>query len=224
MKTIVLLLGMAVCSPLYAQYSYASGGAFSFGVQSFPTAELLNLTPDAPELNATNLSFGGYGMWQIKRFVVGFKGAGIYGPSEEFDGLKYTTQAGYWSLDLGYKVINRDALSLYPVLGVGWGGLTYTVASMQEAVPTVPIEFNSAEFEWSGLVLDVGVRVEKLFGLKKTEKGQGGGFYGLELGYMFSPATDEFETAGGVDVMGGPEYGLNGFYARLLIGGLGGKP
>jgi len=223
MKHFMLILWVSAATALQAQYSYSSGGAFSLGVQSLPTSELLSLTPDAPELNSTNFSFGGYGIWQIQRFMVGFKGAGIYGSTTEQNGLDYRVQGGYWSLDLGYKVINRDRFGLYPLIGIGLGGVTYSVASQQDINLTVPVSFNNATFDWSGVVLDIGLRAEHLFGLKETNGQKGGGFYGLELGYMVSPANSDWKTAGGSRIVGAPDYGLNGFYARLLIGGMGGK-
>jgi len=223
MKKILFASSVLLSLGLSAQYSYSSGGAFTFGVQSSATDPLLELSPGAPDLSAVQFSFGGYGVWQVQRFVFGFKGAGLYGPSASANGLEYSAQSGYWSLDLGYKVINRDRFGVYPLVGIGWGGTKYSVASDQDLAITTPIAFNSVEYQWSGLVIDLGLRAEHLFGFKQNESGKGGGMFGLELGYMFSPGNADWKTLGGGSVTDAPDYGLDGFYARVLIGGMGGK-
>ncbi len=223
MKKILLLSFALACATVNAQYSYSSGGAFTFGVQSSDADPLLALSPGAPDLSSVHFSFGGYGAWQFQRFMIGFKGAGLYGPTASANGFEYSAQSGYWSLDLGYKVINRDRFGLYPLVGIGWGGSTYSIAADQDYVVTDPIAFNSVEYQWSGLVLDIGLRAEHLFGFKQMERGKGGGMFGLELGYMFSPGNSDWKTLGGGSVIDAPDYGLDGFYARVLIGGMGGK-
>lgn len=216
-----LALFATVCAQ--AQYSYSSGGAFSLGMQSIPTAELAMLSSGAPELNASNFSFGGYGVWQIKRYMIGFKGAGIYGNEVRSNNLAYKVQAGYWGLDLGYKVINKDKFGLYPFVGLNYGGLTYSVASTQDYVVSNPPILDVAEFNWSGFLLDIGLRAEHLFGFQKKGEGQGGGLIGLELGYMLAPAGGNWETRSGAAVVGAPDYAMDGLYVRLLIGGMGGR-
>lgn len=224
MKTLLRLsFALLFIVPAQAQYSYSSGGAFSLGIQSIPTAELAMLSPAAPELNATNFSFGGYGVWQFNRYMIGFKGAGIYGSEVRSNNLAYNVQAGYWGLDLGYKVINKDKFGLYPFVGLNYGGLTYSVASTQEYVVRTPTALDMAEFNWSGFLLDIGLRAEHLFGFQQSGEGQGGGLVGLELGYMLAPAGGNWETRSGASVVGAPDYAMDGFYVRLLIGGMGGK-
>ncbi len=210
-----------------AQYSYASGGAFSFGVQSFPAADLQGFFPNSPELNSVNFSFGGYGYWQFNKWMFGFKGVGIYGNSVSRDNIKYSAQGGYWSADFGYKVINRDRFGLYPILGIGFGGLTYTIANQTSFnAAGFPPVFNKLDLNWSGAALiDIGVRAEHLFSFKSDGNNKGGGFVGLELGYMMALGEGKWEIdqASAWPESSSPDFGLNGFYARLLVGGMGGK-
>jgi hypothetical protein len=223
MKRIYSFLFVIFSTTTFAQYSYSSGGAFTFGVQSLPASDLAGFFEQTPELSNTSFSFGGYGVWQVKNFMFGFKGAGVYGAPVEENGLQYRHQAGYWSADIGYKIINRDKFGFYPLIGIGYGGVSYSISSTEDIDVSTGQVLNGGDFNWNGLVIDVGFRAEHLFGFKSAGSGKGGGILGLEAGYMFSPQGSDWTTNGGGDIIGGPDFSMNGFYARLLIGGMGGR-
>jgi len=225
MKLYITILFCIIAFTVSAQYTVGGGGAFTIGTQLLPTAELQQFNSGSPELPSSNISIGGYGYWQIKSVVFGFQGGGFYGSTVEQGNLQYGQGGGSFSINLGYKIINTDKLGIYPVLGIGGGGIGYRITQTGDIAvsPDQGVTPYSAEYNWSSVLFDVGVRVEKIFGYESGDCGKGGGLVGLELGYMLSPSSDKWETAAGASVNNAPEYSLSGFYARLLIGGFGGE-
>ncbi|MDZ7846460.1 MAG: hypothetical protein U5L96_06675 [Owenweeksia sp.] len=43
---------------------------------------------------------------------------------------------------------------------------------------------------------------------------------GLELGYLYNFPSSDWSYSGG-DVTNGPDFGLQGFYVKLIVGGFG---
>jgi hypothetical protein len=177
-------------------------------------------------LPTTAPTFGGYGFWQIQNYVIGFKGYGFNMSSRSGNNLEYSASGGAWSLNLGYKVINKDKFGLYPFIGFGYSGITYSIASTlgeDISIPVTTPSFNNAEYQWNNFMAELGLRVEHFFGYKGNEESGGGGIVGLEVGYQFTPVHGDWSTKGGAGISGAPNYDMGGFYASVLIGGFGGK-
>ena len=209
-----------------AQYTGGGGGAVSLGIQTLSTSEFTAFDPNAPELNQMATSIGGYGYFQVNNWLFGFKGAGNSSAKQIVGDYEYSAGSGYFLLDFGYKVVNKQKLFVYPFVGVGWGGASYSIDSkftinLDDPNNQRPVIY-SGKYNWSNVVFDAGVRVEQLFGIKTRGAETGGGLIGLEAGYMFSPTNTNWRTNANATINGAPEYNMNGFYARLLIGGFGG--
>ena len=228
MKRIVFsLLLLSITTLLSAQYTRGGGGAFSFGMQTWSLDGLDAFAPNGPTLPSNNLSWGGYGYWQFNDWVVGFKGAGIYGRERLDDTYAYNMQGGHFMLDFGYKVINNQKFGLYPFAGVGWGGAGYSIdekwtINLSESGVNKPVLY-SGSYNWSNAVFDVGFRIEQLFGLKQKGEETDGGLIGLELGYMFTPTSNDWRSNTNATIIGAPDFNMNGFYARVTFGGFGGQ-
>lgn len=210
-----------------AQYTRGGGGAFSFGMQTLSTAEFKSFDPNAPALNDAAFSFGGYGYWQFNNWLFGFKGAGVYGTKQISGDYEYSNSGGYFMLDFGYKVVNKQKFFVYPFVGVGWGGAGYTINSKFSINLDDPDNEKPAiyagNYNWSNVVFDAGIRIEQLLGLKTEGDETGGGLIGIEVGYMFSPTSTDWRTNTNATIIGAPEFNMNGVYARIVLGGFGGK-
>ncbi len=226
-KSIIVFVFIVSCFISHAQYTQGGGGAFSFGMQMLPVDGLRAFAPEGPAVSETNFSWGGYGYWQKNNWVLGLKGAGVYGRELIDDLYTYKVTGGYFMLDFGYKVINKEKFSLYPFFGFGGGGVIYNVISkfsidLADQGTDKPVLYNGA-YNWESLVFDIGFRVEQLFGLKQKNSDTGGGLVGIEVGYMFTPTSNDWRTVSNATIINAPDYNMNGLYARILIGGFGGK-
>jgi hypothetical protein len=228
MKNVFFVLAFSAISIVTnAQFTRGGGGAFTVGMQMWPVDELKAFAPDGPTISTNSFSLGGYGYWQFNDWIFGFKGAGIYGSEKLDDNYSYRMTGGYFAVDFGYKVVNSNKFFVYPLIGIGWGGVGYNISekfSLDLANPdaTKPVIYGG-EYSWSNVVFDVGVRIEQLFGVRSDENGSGGGLVGIEVGYMFSPSSSDWRTSTNATINNAPEYSLNGLYARVVIGGFGGS-
>ena len=209
-----------------AQYTKGGGGAFTIGAVFLPVDELRAFSPgQTPRLSAANTSIGGYGYWNIKNFVVGFKGSGFYGPVAEDNTYSYSRGGGMFTVDFGYKLMNEDQIAVYPTIGIGAGGFGYTISerrSIDLQSDNTPVLYQGS-YNWDSVILDFSIRSEKIIGFQSGDCGKGGGMLGIELGYLWSPESDNWKTSAGSDIQNAPSYSMQGFYARLLIGGFGGE-
>ena len=224
MKHFLLLALLALSTTTYSQITRGGGGAFTIGMQMLPVDELLQFHPEAPKMSTSNIWLGGYGYFQFNRFIVGMKGGGFYGSEQTDVNYSYRMGGGMFAVDLGYKVLHTESYSLYPVLGIGGGGIGYSISDRADVTlgsDNTPI-LNEASYNYGSVLFDIGARFEKSFGYESGDCGAGGGMVGLELGYMFSPSKDKWTTSSGASVINAPDYSMNGFYIRLLIGGFGG--
>ena len=226
MKHFLILLFCLISTLSFSQITRGGAGAFVIGTQILPSEELkaFNFLGEGPELSTANISIGGYGYWQLNSFVIGMKGSGFFSSEQTDERYSYRRGGGMFAVDFGYKVINNDKLSLYPLIGIGGGGMTYSISDRRDVLldtgENPPIY--QGTYSIANVLFDVGVRLEKSFGFESGDCGKGGGMVGLELGYLISPSTDNWKTASGASVVNGPDYSLSGFYIRLLVGGFGG--
>lgn len=223
MKKVVFLLAACAFLNVSAQYSKASAGAFGFGVQTIDTSPLRQFNTQAPTLSEAGFSFSGYGYYQFSDFLAGFSFGGVYSnEASDADNL-YSYAAGYFTLDFGYKIINRNKWALYPILHGGYAGLAYSTESTKAVtVGGETPQFTGVTYNWDNLVYGASLRFERYLGMKEQCDGQkGAGLLGFEVGYLTSPSSADWTTTGRAAVIGAPEYKLNSFFARITLGGFG---
>jgi hypothetical protein len=226
MKKIILLLTLSLSVTAFAQYKRAGGGAFSFGVQTLETAGLRQFYTGAPTLSTANFTFGGYGYAQFNNLLIGFSGAGVYGNEVEDAENVYYFSGGNFALDFGYKVINKQKWSLYPMVNLGIGGVGYTISQKAEIAVGggEVVTFNNANYTWGNVMYGVGVRFERYFKFKDDcDGGKNAGLFGLEAGYINSPNNADWMAGSRTFISGGPDFSFESFYVRLTFGGFGGK-
>lgn len=220
-KYIYLVFALYLAANLQAQSYKGSGGAFSIGVQSLPSAELPRVSADEVDLSGVGFNFGGYMYWQLDKLTLGVKGYGLFGGEKEINDLSYTLGGGAVLAEVGYKLIYAEKHALYPFVGIGYGGMDYRIVNESDVdlggTPAGPL-YNAAEFRWDGLVYDAGLRWE--YYLAYDDEEPSAGFLGLELGYQFSAPNNKWETGGGGALRGVPnDFDMNGWFLKLTLGG-----
>lgn len=127
---------------------------------------------------------------------------------------------GYGMFDIGYLVYSKKGLSVYPMLGIGGGGLTFKVA--EESTPSFAELLDdpkrSVELNYGGMLLNVSLGVDYLIKMAEDETGAGGLIIGFQAGYMLAPFTHDWKMETN-DVTGGPDIGFNGPYVKIMFGG-----
>jgi hypothetical protein len=69
-----------------------------------------------------------------------------------------------------------------------------------------------------GFMLSGGIGVDYLLKLGEDKYGYGGLIFGIRAGYTQSFFTSGWEM-GDIDIYGGPDTGISGFYIRFTVGG-----
>lgn len=176
------------------------------------------------KLSDNFISLGGGGHGIIGRVIIGGEGHGLIGRETTSGSYKTSIGAGYGFFNFGYIVYSSKRLSVYPLLGLGGGGMSL------EIIEREPISFDevldnpkrSAELSICGFLLNLALGIDYLLKLGGDEKGEGGLVFGLRIGYTLTPIKGSWEMDG-IDISGGPEIGITGPYIRLMIGGGGRK-
>lgn len=233
MKTIMaILLTIGLCtSGGYAQNKDMPGpatmgsGGFHVGYGNFDVSDLQSfLQTDFRRLSDQHLILGGHGHGMRGKFVIGGSGSGIIGKSITGNSMKVSAGGGYGTFDVGYLIVNKQSLKIYPVIGFGGGGFSVNI-SRNEDVSMDDIRDNPAReinISKGGFIFNLSVNLNFIPELKydAEENSYGGFMTGLRVGYLYQPASSDWQFAGG-DVTNAPDFGLNGPYVTMVIGGFG---
>lgn len=172
------------------------------------------------KLSDNFISFGGGGHGIINRVIIGGEGHGLIGKETTSGSYKTSLSAGYGFFNLGYLVYSKGDLHVYPLLGLGGGGMSLKI--VERGAPSFDEVLDdpkrSAELSTGGFLLNVALGTDYLLKLWGDEKGEGGLVFGLRIGYTFAPIKGDWEMDG-IDISGGPKVGITGPYIRLMIGG-----
>jgi hypothetical protein len=171
------------------------------------------------------VSFGG-GCFHRKdsRWMIGGEGHFLF--VEEQDATiasgnyKTSLSAAYGFFNLGYLAILKGGLNVYPVFGIGGGGMWLKIA--EDSFDKILENPNQgSELSTGVFLLNLALGTDYLLKLKEDEKGESGLVLGVRVGYTYAPFKEDWETSG-IQIAGGPELGITGPYVRFMIGG-GGK-
>jgi hypothetical protein len=178
-----------------------------------------------PSMGENYLTLGGAGYGARGRFLIGGEGHALLGGSESAVGgaRKLTVSGGYGMFRVGYLVLTRDALDVFPLFGIGGGGMGLKIA--ERSAPTFDQVINDPEtsstLSTGVFLLDVGAAANYRLTMSERENGVGGLLLGVQVGYSFAPAQSAWNLDGTNDVAGGPDLRIQGPYVRLSIGGWG---
>jgi len=186
------------------------------------------LAAGLPQLEEKYLTLGGAGFGEIGRFMIGGEGAGLIGqhrstPSGSYD---VSLDGGYGLFRIGYNVVSRGGLDVYPTLGIGGAGTQLEIRG--RSAPTfgevVTDPARSSRLTNGGFLLGLGIDADYRITLGTTPTGEHGGMLiGISTGYIFCPQASDWTLDGMNSVAGGPSVKVEGFYVRMSIGGWGRK-
>lgn len=201
------------------------GGGFMFGVDLFDLEELNNKLEenDFEELDNMMPFFGGggYGLAGGK-VVIGGEGGGSF-QSIGGENKKASISAGYGFFDLGYVVFSKANLKVFPVFGLGGGGISlkiYEIGKMPNFDEILDEPGREVTLSTGGFMTHASIGMDYLLAMGKDKEGQGGLLVGLRAGYVYSPMKADWKIEDN-DVLGGPDVRPNGFYFHIVFGGAG---
>jgi hypothetical protein len=177
------------------------------------------------EFSDSYLSLGGGGHGIVRgRYLIGGEGHGMLGRTEQSTigvvdyGTKFS--AGYGFFDVGVVAIKSGGFNVYPLLGLGGGGVSLNITQTEIGSFDDILENpdRSSRLTTWGFLINLGLGIDYLAVLGDNEQGEGGIVIGMRTGYIFSPFDGDWNFEGET-LPGGPDLGLTGAYLRLTIGG-----
>jgi hypothetical protein len=229
MKTLIVILAVVIVStlPVFSQeLEKMGGGGFTIGYGNLDVSGLHRFAPSAPAFSNSQLLIGGEGHGIIGRMVIGGSGQGIIGNTVRTDSLEISLGGGMGTFDIGYLLVSKDRLKFFPMIGIGSGGYGINISkntnvSLAKVAedPGWEIKINKSSF-----VVDFSINLNfiPLLTEDKNDNDIGGPMTGLKAGFIASPKSSTWSYAGG-DVTGGPGFGINMVYVKLIVGGFGGR-
>ena len=200
-------------------------GAFSIGYGYMDVSKLQVFVPDdISKFGSDHLVIGGTGHAIINRFVIGGSGFGITGDGVKTDSLIVNVSGGVGTFDLGYLILNKNKIKIYPLLGIGGSGFGLQISknrnySVNQIKNDPGQEINISH---GGFIADISININIIPNLNYDEKknSYGGFMTGFKIGYLYSIPSSDWKFSGG-NITNGPDFGLSMFYVKLLIGGFG---
>jgi len=176
-----------------------------------------------PALSDKFVSLGGGGHGIIGRAIIGGEGHGLIGEEVTTGSYKVSIGAGYGLFNAGYIVYSTDSLRVYPLLGIGGGGIELSI--VEKGSPSFDETLDNprrmAVLSTGGLLLQFALGTDYLLKLGGTKKERGGLVFGLRLGYSFAPIKGGW-SMDGIGISDAPRVGITGPYIRLILAGGGG--
>jgi hypothetical protein len=178
-----------------------------------------------PSLDRNYLTLGGGGYGSRGRFLIGGEGHALLGRKETTTGgaRQLTADGGYGLFRVGYLAVSAGPLDVYPLFGIGGGGTSLKIA--ERSVPTFDEVLTdperSATMSAAVFLLDLAAAVSYRVTMGEREGRVGGILLGIQAGYTFAPAQSAWTLDGINDVADGPDFGIEGPYVRIAIGGWG---
>jgi len=153
--------------------------------------------------------------------IIGGEGHAVLGEEATSGNYKNSVQIGYGFLNLGYIVYSLQELRFYPLLGLGFGGMTFTI---KEDVASLSLDNvldnpgRKAEIATGGVLLNLAVGMDYLLKFGEDKTGKAGMVLGFRAGYTLSPFKGDWGMDD-LEISGAPKIGITGPYIRLMIGG-----
>lgn len=238
------LLLIALVAPSAAQESPRPRGFFQAGYQAVDLDGLNTaLTADGlPEFGSDFLTLGGGGFFTAGRFLIGGEGHGLLTGEESTGNGEFRTRltGGYGMFNLGYAAWSDGALDIYPVLGVGGGGMQLDIIERSSPLfeDVLADPGTSTRLSSNAFLLSASVGVDYRFGADRPvrrrdrdrprgrdrdddddDDGRGGWLLGVRAGWIWAPGDVRWELDDLNDVAGGPGTVPTGFHIRVSVGG-----
>ncbi len=175
-----------------------------------------------PAMSENFFSVGGGGHAIIhNRWIIGGEGHTLLGEEATHENYMQSITGGYGFFDLGYILFSIKDLRVYPLLGLGGGGMNLKIREDITSISMDNILDNpgrGAELTTAGFLFNLGGGIDYLFTFGKDDITRGGMFLGVRAGYTISAFKGKW-MMDGIEISGAPEIGMKGPYIRFLIGG-----
>ncbi len=226
-STLLVCLVAGLATGAGARERRGEGHGYFYAGTSFLELDKLNdaLTAQGyPSFSTQLFSMGGGGHAFIGRIVLGGQGHALFSKSKDVvigsTPYKTSLSAGIGMFDLGYVVTPPGRLKVFPMVGIGGGGMEMTIVEKQppafEEILKNPAR--GANLSMGIFLLNFALGLDYLVVTGRDKGGMGGLVLGLEVGYTFTPFFAAW-SADEIEITGGPDTGVTGPYVRLKIGG-----
>ncbi|MDI6791248.1 MAG: hypothetical protein QME81_00030 [bacterium] len=205
-------------------------GGFMYGLNRIDLGDLgTKLKASGFEEFEDNFTFyggSGYGVAGEHKIIIGGEGGGFSqnAISANQKGQKASLSGGYGLFNVGYIVFSKKNFRLFPLLGLGGGGLSLKIWETTGSAPTFDKILDGTEpkrevsMSTGGLLFNLALGADYLLVFGGDKEGEGGLLFGLRAGYILSPGKADWEMED-VDVSGGSDVRITGPYLRLVLGG-----
>jgi hypothetical protein len=205
-------------------FGQSSGGIgfFTTGIHTIQYKDLNSSLPTgSPQITNKPLVTGGAGYFVFSNFVLGGETGTLRAGSFSRDDQVIDLSGDFGFFSLGYVVMNKKGILVYPLLSIG--GNTLEMYMHQSGLNASYSAVTGEPFQATTLRLKskmVKLSVSGLYTIQgsKSEKGSAGLMIGLEAGYQMSYKPGVWRYDNG-DISDGPEFTGNAFFIQLMIGG-----
>jgi hypothetical protein len=194
-------------------YGYAIGGFAMNDVDG-----LSNFVGNGASFSGNAIGFGGGGMLSVRSVLLGGEGYSSLKQKATFGNQDLTYESGWGKFYVGYVILGKKGLLLYPKVGIGGykESLTLNNKSANTSMDTVFTgAYTGTNIVKQGVLMSFGAGFEWMPGFDQSA---GSGIVlGLDLGYNLAITENDwkaFETT----LTGGPSLKPTGLYANLHIG------
>lgn len=156
-------------------------------------------------------------------FVVSGSAQFIMGNVIKTDSATYRLHGEMVTLNFGYLILNKEKVKIFPMLGIGYKsyGIYINQNKSVSASEIISHPYREINITNRGLVFDASVTMDFIPVFKYHEKTDSywGFMPGLKIGYIYGLPSSHWKFSG-QNVTGGPNFGLNMFYVKLVLGNL----
>jgi hypothetical protein len=199
---------------------YALVGAVSHDLGGINTALA---GQEFESLDETVASLGGGIHVLLGRWIVGAEGFGLF-PRESTragDAWRARLMGGGGVFNVGYVMVQAGGVTLYPIVGIGGGGLTLQMED--RSFPTFDEVLadpgRSSIMTTMSMIVQPAIGVDHLIPFGREVEGVVPGLLlGIRFGYTFTPLNSDWYRHRS-RIPGGPSQGMEGGFVRIMIGG-----
>jgi|GEM_PF-3137525 len=169
--------------------------------------------PDASRYFGT---FGFAGRTQVNRFITSGELQAVMSRNRSSGGLTSDIGAGYGLFNAGFDLVASDAISLYPLLGMGGGVVSLQVRPEEQTFGQyLQNTAYAGSIHQGTFLLHAGAAFDAAVG---RDRPRGPVWLGLRAGYIFDPRESDVWYQDRVKITDGPRASLGGVYAKLTVG------
>lgn len=224
-KLLSLTAGILLLAFAGKSFGQPAGGGIGFftpGIHTIQFTELNHSLPAGyPAITSKPFVTAGAGYGIFSNFVLGGEGGTMHAGSFNKDNQQIDLDGSFGFFSLGYLVMNKKGLLVYPLISIGDNDLSMYIHQKDQSgsFETITGEpFQATTLHYKSKMLKLSVAGLYTLAGSKSDKGSAGLMIGLEAGYQMSYKKGVWSFDNGT-VTGGPDFNSNGFFVQLMIGG-----